>query len=160
MLCGLRSRVDQPRIVRGGEPAAGGEQRRKHLGASRMRAEPAIQIGAVDQLHRDVVAVAIGADLVHGQHVRVLEPGHRARLAEQPGPQRGDAIHRAQHLDRHRALEIRIERGPHHAHAAGAEHAIEPVLADRSARSELGGRRAHRTGFGPCRRIDFHRFAA
>ena len=45
----------------------------------------------------------------------------------------------AQQLERDLAIEIGIVRGPHHAHAAGAELPHEPVLADPLAGIDVGG---------------------
>ena len=70
--------------MRGGEPAAGGDERVDDLAdRARLAGEPLGERLAVDQLHRDVVATVRGADLVDGDDVRVREPRHRARLAQQ-----------------------------------------------------------------------------
>jgi hypothetical protein len=161
----LEVAVHEAGLVSGGQAATGADQRGEHLGARRSRVarEPAVETRALDELHRDEVAVPVAADLVDDQHVRVLEPRHRTRLAEQALAQRdacregrttrrrvvrptwtGIIVRRsslrssgllvAQHLHRDRAVEIRVVRLPHDAHAALAEHALERVPAEPRAR--------------------------
>ncbi|TMQ22514.1 MAG: hypothetical protein E6J90_12360 [Deltaproteobacteria bacterium] len=71
-----------------------------------------------------------------------MQPRHRARLADQPRPRDVVAVERGvQHLERDRAIEVEVAGFPHHAHPAGAEHALEPVLAEPDARREQTRRR-------------------
>ena len=93
--------------------------------------EPRRHVLAVDELHRDEVAAADRLGVEDGDHVRVAQLRHRARLAQQPGLRGVVAGERGpQHLQRDLAIELGVVREPHGAHAAGAELALEPILAD------------------------------
>ena len=81
-------------------------------------------------------------DVVHRDHVRVTEPGHRPRLAHEPGVRR--RRHRAGHqLQCDLALQPGVVCPPHDAHPAAAELAEHDVAADLHTGPELcGGGRA------------------
>jgi hypothetical protein len=83
---GLEVPVDEPTRVRRGEPGPRREHHGQDLAPRPLRlAEPRAQRGTIDELHRDEHAIARkGADIVHGDHVRVREPRHGLRLAQQP----------------------------------------------------------------------------
>jgi hypothetical protein len=145
----LEVAVDDARGVGRREAAPGGEERVEDRGGrARAGAQPVVEGLAVDQLHGDEVAARGGADLVHGDHVGVGEPGHRARLAQQPLARAIAGGRPAQHLERDPALEIGVERGVDRADRAGAELALDPVTPERRAgridRGDLG--RARRRG--------------
>src|SRR5699024_9843489 len=48
-------------------------------------AQQGTQVGAVDELHREVVEVVGAALVVHADHTRVRQPGRSTRLATEPG---------------------------------------------------------------------------
>jgi hypothetical protein len=91
-----------------------------------------------------------GADVVHGDDVRVRELGHRLGLADQPGAAElgvaGDLG--AQQLDRDLAVELRVVRGIDDAHPTGAEPLDDEVTPDRRAALEL--RRSSERGRRRC----------
>ena len=127
--------VDDAGLVRGGECV--GEQRahaRRDLGEHRAAPlELAEQRLAADQLHHDerriVAVVAVAADVVDAQDVRVLERGRGARLAlESPHDLRPPREVREQHLDRDLAAQLAVARAEHRRHAALAELAIEAIV--------------------------------
>ena len=127
----LEVAVDEARVVRGGEPAARGDERRDDVAPRRLRGpEPVLERDAVDELHGDEVGAVCGADVEHGDHVGMRQLCHRARFAEQPGACVGARC--VEQLDRDASLEVRIERGVDDAHPAAAEHALEPEPAERS----------------------------
>ena len=143
----LEIAMDERRRMRGREPTTCLEERlddREHR--ARLRRQPLGEGRAIDQLHRDVIAVARGPDLVHDHDILVGEPRHRAGLAQEPLARIATNLGRPQDLQCDVALEIRIERGMHHTHAALAEHALEPVATQ--GRAELRRRRSRRTGSG------------
>ena len=133
-LPGLTSRWTTPGAVGVVEPVAGvahdlhGLLDVEHLVLAQ-------QVGgrrAVDVLHDDVVALALGvlARVEHLDDVRVLQARRRERLAAEAGDEvlvLGQVL--GQQLDRHRALEHRVGGQEHGRHAAGAEPAVDPVAA-------------------------------
>src|SRR6185436_18833976 len=87
------------------------------------------QAAAVDVLHHNVELPGLLSDLVDRDRVRMIEPGRKARLADETL----DLFRRArlletQLLDRDVALERRILRQPDDAHPALTELAAEDVL--------------------------------
>ncbi len=142
----LEVAMHEPGRVRGGEPAT---RLREHVedraGIARRAAQPFVDRRTLDELHRDVVAPARRADLVHDDHVRVREPRHRPRLAQQARARFIAARGAAQHLQRDAALEIGIERGVHDAHPADPELALEAIATEhRAERRDLDHRGARR----------------
>src|SRR5262249_30347005 len=108
------------------------------LAPAARRLQPLRERDAVDELHGDEGAVAGGADVVDGDDVRVAEPGHRLRLAQEAGPGLGRAADlAAQHLDGDGALELGVVRRVDLAHAAAPDEALQRVAAD-----DGGGREA------------------
>ena len=68
------------------QPAAGADQDLDDLVPSAPPGpHPATERLALDKLHGDPDLVAVGADIVDRDHVRVGEPGERLGLAQQPG---------------------------------------------------------------------------
>ena len=107
--------------------------------------EPGGERPAFHQLHGEEDAVAVGADVVDGEHVRVREPGHGPRLAEQPLAERGGVSRRPQHLERHRPVQLEVAGFVDDAHAAradGPHDLVAPSLG--SAFGGIGG--PHRFG--------------
>ena len=93
-----------------------------------------------DQLHDDRVHAAGDFEAVDGGDVRMVQRGKQASFTLQPRDALGIARKRCwQHLDGHLAMEARVERAIHFAHATGIERPEDPV------RSELDalGQRAH-----------------
>jgi hypothetical protein len=86
---------------------------------------------ASDVLHRDEHAAVDDPHVVHGHDVRVRQTSHRLRLAEQARLHLGGHVplreRGSQDLDRDLAIELRIERGVHHAHRPLAEHVEQDV---------------------------------
>ena len=125
--------------------------------------EQRLQIGAGHESHGDEQAPVFLTGLVDRDHVRVVEPSSEAGLAEQPLPKPFVVGERRQEeLQRDRALEARIERAIHLAHAAAADELVDPVAGDecadwfgpRSSRSDshaLRGNVEARRPDGTCR---------
>ncbi len=114
-------------------------------------------LAALDPLHDDHGRpVGVDADVVHRDHVRVLERARDPRLAQDP-QRRLDVAHaRAQRLHRHVPAERRLGREVHDAHAPLAErvsHGDAPMergaqraqLLERGRRARVGrATRRHR----------------
>ena len=128
-LCGLKSRWTIPAAWAAASPRAAWKNASTISRQLRSLGEPGGQVLAVDQLHRDESRPST-AGVEHGDHVRVAQLGHRARLAQQPrlrvsivgerGPQTLSATLRSSS----------VSCAADHAHPAGAELAVQPVLAD------------------------------
>jgi hypothetical protein len=123
--------VDQPGGVRRGEPAPGGHEGLEDGAHRPLRAEPARQRRARDELHRDEELPFVLAYVVDRHHVRARQARHRLRLADQALAESlpfGRSLG-AEYLDRHLAPELRVDRRIHHAHRPGPEpldHAVSP----------------------------------
>src|SRR4029453_6279139 len=92
---------------------------------------------AFDQLHHQVVSVALAADIVQGADVRVTEAGDGAGLALESGPRSGVRAHvPGQHLDRHVPPEPGIPRAVHLAHAARTKQSGDLERPELRARGE------------------------
>ena len=101
-----------------------------------VRDEPP-QVGAADELHREVEPVVRLAGLVHRDDVRMVERGLEHRLAAEPGGElRVGREVRREHLQRDRALERELRRLVHDAHPAAPEDALDAVAGDRLTRRE------------------------
>ena len=96
-------------------------------------AHPHVEGLPLDVLHRDVRLAAVFAEVEDGDDVAVGEPARRASLAEEPLAVLGliDQL-RGDHLDGHRALDLRIERAIDDAHPALTEALENLVAADRA----------------------------
>ena len=86
-----------------------------------------LEARAFDQLHDEVGHVAVFADVVDGDNVRVAEGGRGAGLAEEALAGVADLEVGAEDLDRNRALEVRIPGAEDDAHAAAADLLVEAV---------------------------------
>jgi hypothetical protein len=80
------------------------------------------------ELHRDEHAIVHRAGVVHRDHVRVHQLRHRLGLAQQPRASIPAA--RVHELHRDPAIELRIVRRVHHAHAPQTEHREQLVVAE------------------------------
>jgi hypothetical protein len=114
--------VDQPRGVRGREPAAGVHERPQHFAPRPLRgAQPALQGLAIDVLEREEHVVLDRPDVVHRDHVPVGQARHRARLLQQPLAE-ARAVHPGDdELERDAAVKVGIVGLVHDAHATLAD---------------------------------------
>jgi uncharacterized protein len=159
---GLEVAMDQPGAMRRGEAAPGAHESIPDLAPRpRFGAAPRAQGPPGAVLHRDEHLIAIGAHLVDDDDVRVRQPRHRARLAQQAlAPLRGGDAGQAQQLERHLAIQIRIVGGQHDPHSALAERLehheppdpatgrVRRVIRLRKADGVLGRRRRCRGAVG------------
>src|SRR5688500_11687556 len=107
--------------------------------------EPLRQRLALEVLHDEVVDAFLLAHVVQDADVRVAEGGDGARLALEPRAHlRAAAVVGAQHLDRHRAVEARVARLVHLAHAARAETLQDLVGAEPAPRADARERALRR----------------
>ena len=116
--------VHDQRAQRGGQP---------HLGA-RALAQQAEHVDAIDELHRDVRRVGVGAELEDLDDLRVIELCRDARLVDEHrdelrvgGEVRQDLLDRDQLLEAVLAARARLEQLGHAADRQALEHL---VLAD------------------------------
>jgi hypothetical protein len=139
----LQIAVDDALGVRGAERAADQPHQRQGLEqADRAEPpEPAVQRLTVEPLHDDVRAdLGLMAEVEHLDDAGIRDPGHRARLVEEPldhlfmGRQR-----RLQHLDRGRPTEQRVLGEVDRAHATLAELVRHPVHPDHGPRYQQDG---------------------
>ena len=97
--------------------------------------EVVLELLALDVLHHDVREIAFGAEVVHLHDVGMVEPRHGAHFAleAQGNLACRSLVERAREdgLDRHPAVERRIEAVVNQAHGAFAEHAPDAVAAER-----------------------------
>ena len=132
---GLEVAVDQALGVRGRQPAPRGEEQLEHLGPGRSRRETLLERRALDELHRDVDEPLVLADVVHRDHVRVGEAGHRHGLAQQTTRLATLAAGAGVHdLQRDLAIELWIVGPEHDTHAARAQAGDHDVAPDATAR--------------------------
>ena len=118
---GLEVAVDHACVVNRSEPARGPFE---HLDDVPPRADfgfhPLPERAAFDVLHRDEHGVVVGARVVDRDEVGVAHLGHGPGFVEEAFVLVGVALV-VQHLDRHGALELGVERRHDHAHASSAE---------------------------------------
>jgi hypothetical protein len=94
-IVGLEVAVDQTREVRGRDSAGRVGQHLHDLGpAAPALAGPRVEGLAGHELHRNPHTIVVGADVVHGDHVRVGQLRQRLGLAQQPHPALGGPISR------------------------------------------------------------------
>ena len=170
---GLQIAVDDPRDVSGRERVDNFD-RDAHARRDGARGrQPRAERLPADELHRDIGAMPVFADLIDGGHVRVRNPGGRARLSEKP-PLGLRVRSVGQHLDGDRPPELLVVRLVHDPHPAGAELRAKLEVRDARAHERSGargrcarhppeegrdldvrvgrlGRVAHRTGSGRAR---------
>jgi hypothetical protein len=97
----------------------------------------AFQRLALDQLHDDRSEIAGVFDAVHRGNVGMIQRRQQFRLALKAGDAIGIAAHRlGQDFDRDVALQLRIARAIHLAHAAGADRVEDLERAKPRARRE------------------------
>src|SRR5258706_4747418 len=93
-----------------------------------------MQRAALEQLHRDVGDALVLADVEDGDDARVVEPAGRAGLAQEALAHLAEDVLGQigqQRLERHLALDQRVDRAVHDAHRAASELAHDPVTAER-----------------------------
>jgi hypothetical protein len=149
-VAGLDVAVDHPGPVGGAE---GGEDLQRHRAGGRRRhrtvAQDVGQRRPGQALHDHVRHLVVLARVEHRHHVGVAEPGRRPGLGLEPAPDRGLAGQVGeQELDRHPPSQPAVLGGPHLAHPAPAEQALELVAVGENARGALGGHGANDTGVG------------
>ena len=115
--------MDDAGAVRGvegvGQRCANVEQRRQ---LDRARTEPLAQRLSLEQLHREIVSIALLADVVDGADVRVIERRGGARLAQKAldsGGVSADGLR--QQLESNPAPQPRVFGPVHDPHAARAK---------------------------------------
>jgi hypothetical protein len=91
----------------------------------------ALQRLAVDPLHDDEGHAVGDVEVAHAHDVGVVERGRGPGILEKPVGDVPVAAHlRAQHLQRHRRLELRVAGGKDASHGPLAELVLEQVAAD------------------------------
>jgi hypothetical protein len=113
--------------------------------------QPIAQCAPHHQLHREVrhqsavVELPLGV-VVDRDHVGVLDPGHRGRLAREPQEVLllGLAVAEADDLQRDVALQARVLGLVHRAHPARSDHPDDPVTVDGVAFVQCGSVCEHR----------------
>ncbi|MFO0636622.1 MAG: hypothetical protein U0168_27640 [Nannocystaceae bacterium] len=131
---GLEIAVDDLRLVGRGEALGGGGHHRQHLRPRpRYQLDPLSQGRALDQLHREEHAAAIGrAGVVDRHDVGMGQPRERLGLAQQSrGIDRPCGVGiAADQLDRDAAVELAVVGRDHHAHGARAQRREHDVASD------------------------------
>ena len=131
-------RVREPAADLGDE--GGGEPRRHASTLGAVGAQHAVEVAAVQVLHRDVVALTDLSELVHRDDVRVVQVHADLGLVDEQRDKAGIArVLGADALDDQALLEAGDPKGAreeHLGHAAGADLLKQLVLAER-------GREAH-----------------
>src|SRR5260221_4030710 len=98
------------------------------------RGQGGLQLFTVDELHDEVGGVPLFAEVVDLDDVRVIEPGHRTRLALEPYREilRGLFVELAHQngLDRHLAVQLGVERFANATHRPLAEDPPELVATE------------------------------
>ena len=82
---------------------------------------------AVDELRDNVLASILFADVVNGQDVRVIEGRSRLGFPLKSASRGRVCGVLVEKLDRHRAIQLRIEGAVHDTHAAFAQDAVDPI---------------------------------
>ena len=133
---GLEIAVRDPFLVRRREAVRDGErQLNRFANRDRGRIHPFPKGLAFEQLRHDERRTGIGADVVHGEDVRVVQRRSRARFLFEP-MQAIDVCRECggQYLDRYVTAQPRIPCAVHLAHAACADCAHDLVRPEASAR--------------------------
>ena len=127
----LEVAVHQPRRMRSRQAPPRGDEDVQHLApGARAGAEPALERPTAQEFHGQEDLPVEDADVVHGDHVRVRQPRHRLRLAQQARPRRVFLTELAslEELERDLSIELRIVGAVHDAHGAAA-HALDDQVA-------------------------------
>ena len=125
------------------------EQAQRPLGVEGPGAQQLRERRAVDQPHGQEQLVPGLSDLVHVEHVGVLERGLHHALAADPVHERGVLRQLGpQDLQRDPAVERDLHGLVHHAHPAAPEHALDAIAADH--RADLDHTSPPRSAIGPA----------
>ena len=141
-VAGLDVAVDDAALVRVAEAfGSGPDDAGRLLGRQAFAGgQVLVQGPAVHQFHDDIVGVVIWTNLVDRDDVRVGQFRGAAGLAQKPLDDAlaglGDV--RGQHLDGHRAFQVRVERAVDHAEAAGPEAGLDLEAVDLGADQRVG----------------------
>ena len=136
----LEVAMHDPGGMGSGQPSPGGEEGNQHLAPAPFAgAQPFRQRRSLDQLHGDEHLVAIGADVVDGDDVGVVQAGQRLRFPEQAGAgdRRLDHPVGVDELQGDGAAELGVERGKHMTHPAGADERADGIPAEAVAGANL-----------------------
>ncbi len=131
--------MDDAALVRGRE--RGGDLRRdvdRLVDGETPRREARAERLAGHELHRDVVRVLGGADLVDDRYVRMAERGSGARFLDEPQDPRalqGDFL--GEDLERDGAVEVDVAREEDLSHAARSESGLDLIAAEARSRLHL-----------------------
>ena len=122
--------VDDAAVVRGldGAGGLGGEARGLARGQDPLLAQDRGEVLALDELHDDVRARRVVAEVEHGDDVRVVERRGGLCLVAEAGEEVGVlAVLGPQELDRDVALELGVAGAVDRGHAALPEQLDQPV---------------------------------
>ena len=119
---GLMSRCAMPFACAAASPAASCLPMSTALEGGSAPSERLAQRRSLEQLRDDVRLIVVGADVVHGEDVGVVQDRGRTGFLLEAAQSNGIAgPQRRQHLDRDIAVEPRIARPVDVPHASGAE---------------------------------------
>jgi hypothetical protein len=126
---GLEVAVDDARRVRRRQAAPRRDEDVQHLAPTpRLGAQPRVDGLALDELHRDVNALADRPGVVNGDDVGVRQPRDRARLTQQARAPLGRAgAGFADDLQRDPPVQIRVIRRVHLTHSPASNRAEDLV---------------------------------
>src|SRR5215217_8932278 len=82
---------------------------------------------AADQLHCQVIAAVVPAEVIRRHHMHAVDACRRPSLAEEPFGYGEGLLDRTHQLDRHPATQHLVGRAIDLPHPAPAEHLTEPV---------------------------------
>ena len=100
------------------------------------------EAAALDELHAEIMLAVLGADLVDGQDVRVIEVGGGLGLGAKAAHVGGRSqVPRQNHFERHVAAQADLPRLEDDAHAAAGDLLAQFVVAQDAHRALAGGRR-------------------
>ena len=119
--------MDQPRGVRGREPAPGADERIRDLAGPAHAAQPGGERHSIDVLHREEDLAGVDTDIVDADDVWMREARHRLGFAQQPVLARFAAALGAQDLERDLAIELGVIGFVDHAQRTRAQHAPDLV---------------------------------
>ena len=132
--------VDESSCVRGVERRGdlGGERDRPRRLEAPVAPQHGAEVAALDQPHGDVDVPVRLAGRIDRDHVGMVDAGGQLRLA-QDALARGLVVHesRREHLERHGARQVLVDRAKHLPHAPPPEQALEGVTGDLVARAEV-----------------------
>ena len=113
----------------------------RHIERQRAAVQTLLQRDALHELHAQVGAAVVLADVVHVADIRMRESRRLPRLGEQARVGRRVAA-APQHLEGVIALEPQMPRAVHVAHAAGSQPLADLVVADPGADRQIAVARA------------------